>query len=305
MNRYRVGAVGLTSEIRFETLAPADEAGLVLFTLEQRSALPDRLLEALFSVPHREGEVRPFLTVSRGDEGYLLALDNVGRFLVAPGRIAFCLDERASALGLEQALVDQVLPRALHLAGKPSLHASAAWLEGLGAIAFTGDSGAGKSTLCAAFARRGRLVSDDSLSLEVTREGIFALPGYPSLRLWPDAAKAFAPRPDALHRATPRNPKLRMPASLVTGPVPLRAILVLERHDDPTPRLEPLHGQAAFVALQKQVHRLAPDDPTALAAEFNLLSNVVGRGCVMRLCYRPQLEAIEELADLVLKHLTR
>jgi hypothetical protein len=296
--------------VEFETLRlaqPTDAARCDL-KLERASLRAEELATPrtpIFSLKHRDAPEQRFLTATRGVDGYALALAGVGLFLVAPGLLRYALEEGSSRLSLEQALVDQILPRALHLMGKPCLHASAAWVDGLGAIAFTGDSGAGKSTLCGALATRGRIVSDDSLSLEVTEAGLLALPGYPSLRLWHDAATALAPEAAALARATPRSPKLRMPAPLVTEPVPLRAIVVLERHDDPESVLDVLHGQAAFLALQQQVHRLAHDDPGALAAEFHLLTQIIYRARVFRLRYRPDLGALDALLDLVLLELRR
>jgi len=281
-------------------LVPADARDALDVTLVRLASRADAPREPVFTITRRDSPDEVFLSVSRGADGYAIALTDVGTFLIAAGVISYTLEEGVSPLTLEQALVDQIVPRALHLFGLPSLHASAAWREDLGAIAFTGDSGAGKSTLCAAVAARGCIVSDDSLSLQVDGDAIVALPGYPSLRLWPDAAVQFAVDAPSLVRATPRVPKLRMTAPLVSGPVPLRTEIVLERHDERAPHLERLHGREAFLALQKQVHRLAPDDPTALAAEFKLLSDVISRVAVRRLRYRPDLGELESLVERII-----
>jgi hypothetical protein len=304
VNRYRVGAASIASREPLPSLVE-DPTGPTATLVVEALDLPDAGAgEPLFVVPQRHRPNHAFLRVSRAPGAYRLALAGVGLFVVSADRIAYLLEEGVSRRALEQALVDQIIPRALHLLGKPSLHASAASLEGLGAVALTGESGVGKSTLGAALAARGRIVSDDSLSLEPSGDHLLALPGYPSLRLWPDAASALAP--DAmgqLERATPRVPKVRYPAPLVDGPVPLRLVVVLERSDDAHPQLERLGGRAAFAALDPQVHRLAIDDRSALAAEFRLLSTVIERVPIVRLRYRPDLSRLSELTEIILSRL--
>lgn len=313
MPNYRVGAAELTSPQNLGSLVQANgpegrwqDRSFASFELEPLGAVADLPKAPLFECGPKSAPERITHRISRASDGYLVELAGVGRFLVTAERIGYALDEGVSHRALEQALVDQIVPRALHLVGKPSLHASAVWLQGLGAVAFTGESGAGKSTLCAALAAHGCVVSDDSLSLEEDGEGLLALPGYPSLRLWPDAACALAPdEADSLERATPRVPKLRYPRRLVDGPVPLRLVVVLERSDEPTPRLERLVGREAFAALDGQVHRLAVDDPRALEAEFHLLTTVIERVPIMRLRYRPDLGRIGELTALISSELRR
>lgn len=313
MPNYRVGAAELTSPQNLESLVQASGPGgrwqdrsFASFELEPLGAVALLPNAPIFECGPQNAPERVTLRVRRASDGYLVELAGVGRFLVSAERIGYALDEGISQRVLEQALVDQIVPRALHLVGKPSLHASAAWLEGLGAVAFTGESGAGKSTLCAALAAHGCVVSDDSLSLEEDGEELLALPGYPSLRLWPDAACAVAPdEAHSLERATPRVPKLRYPRRLVDSPVPLRLVVVLQRTDDPTPHLEQLVGRVAFAALDGQVHRLAVDDPRALEAEFHLLTTVIERVPIMRLRYRPDLGRIDELIQLIASQLPR
>lgn len=61
------------------------------------------------------------------------------------------------------------------------------------AVAFTGHSGQGKSTLATAFFSAGhRLVTDDCHLLEKRAGALYAMSPYPSLRLWPDSARALA-----------------------------------------------------------------------------------------------------------------
>jgi len=93
-------------------------------------------------------------------------------------------------------LLDQVIPRLIAAAGRTVLHASAVETR-VGTVAFLGEGGAGKSTLAAVFSAAGdALVSDDALVIEVAGGRAYARPGYPRLRLFPDAARQFFGRND-------------------------------------------------------------------------------------------------------------
>lgn len=301
MPRYRIGHVVLETERTWSSLRHDESTTGERMVLVEHSRLP---LESVAFSPvvalmRRDAPERRYLGIFCGPTGYLLELDGVGAFLVAGERIDYALEPGVDDATLEQALVDQILPRALHLRGRPSLHASAALLPSVGVIALTGDSGAGKSTLAARLATRGRVVSDDSLALEVAEHAILALPGYGSLRLWQDAARAVGDDPSRLERATARGAKLRAPRALADGPSPLVLVVVLERQEGGQASLEPLSKRAAFEALRRQVHRLAPDDPAALTAEFALLTSVAERVPVVRLRFAPGLDALDALVELI------
>lgn len=310
MTAYRSGDLEFASDVALATLTKVPEG--VTFAVARGTVPPPGHVAPLFAVPFADDPARVALDVRGGNDVYRLELPGIGAFLVTRDAIRYALEPDVSPAAFEQALVDQVLPRACHYLGKPCLHASAATVEPLGAVAFTGDSGAGKSTLSAAFAARGRIVSDDSLALRATDDGMVALPGYASLRLWPDAADVVAGGAEHLERATPRSVKRRWPARLVEQPVPLVLVVVLAPEEASVttsakgePRLEPLGARDAFLALQRQVHRLAPDDAEALAAEFALLTTLIARVPVARLRYRRDLTKLDALVDLVERHVRR
>ena len=99
------------------------------------------------------------------------------------------------AATLRHLLLDQVLPLALGRMGRMAIHASAVHVPGLGAVAFAGGPGSGKSTLAAALARAGcAVLSDDCLVIAVRSGGVWAIPSYPGVRLWPDAASRLGYR---------------------------------------------------------------------------------------------------------------
>lgn len=87
-------------------------------------------------------------------------------------------------------LLGAVLGSALRLRGTPCLHSSAIAV-GNKAIALIGAKGAGKSTTAAAFAKRGYPILADDVAVLTEKDNSFLVhPGYPRLRLWPNAVNA-------------------------------------------------------------------------------------------------------------------
>jgi hypothetical protein len=126
-----------------------------------------------------------------GEEAYLF-WKIVGAFLVRNGK-EITVDPQP---GVEESLIrlpllSVVLATVLHQRGVPSLHANAIASNG-DAIAFLGHKASGKSTLAAALYARGHIVvADDVLPLDLSGPGNpKVLPGFPQLRLMPDAVAA-------------------------------------------------------------------------------------------------------------------
>ena len=108
------------------------------------------------------------------------------------------------------------------------LHAGAA-ADQRGAVAFVGAPGEGKSTLTGGFCVAGwRLVADDCLLLRQETGTLLAVPSYPGLRLWPDAATALFARHPTVVRVKPDTDNRRVGAvtssvAFCADPVPLPA----------------------------------------------------------------------------------
>ena len=80
---------------------------------------------------------------------------------------------------------------ALELAGHLCLHASAVSIQDR-AVVFLGPKHFGKSTLAAALtAAGGQLLADDLLAVD-PRQPVLVRPGVPTVRLWPDIARAVS-----------------------------------------------------------------------------------------------------------------
>ena len=168
---------------------------------------------------------------SAPQEDYLF-WEDVGLFLVREGRdIIFDpsggLDERAFRLFA----LGPVLTVLLRQRGYFILHASAVAAAD-GAVLFLGDAGCGKSTTAAALHARGHaLVADDVAVIRAEEGHPVIFPGFPQLKLWPEALLSLGDDPEKLPQCNPRLEKRARSAAHKFSPasLPLKKIYVLEK----------------------------------------------------------------------------
>ena len=181
-------------------------------------------------------------------------------------------------------LLGPVLSFVLRLRGVACLHASAIAIDDR-AIALLGPAGAGKSTTAAAFAELGYpVLSDDLVPLQDDEDSFLMQPGYPCLRLWPQAVNALYGSSDALPRLTPNWDKryLDLTANgyqFHKQPLPLAAIYLLsERRPDPAaPCITAVAGHAGLITLVANTHGNLLLETSMRAQELTLLSRVIAR----------------------------
>ena len=117
-----------------------------------------------------------------------------------------------------------------------------------------GHSGAGKSTLAAEFARRGLDVLTDDV-VPVDGEGR-ALTGYPRIKLWEDALERLGLEPGAFERIKTSVDKFHVPVHRSEfGPLPLRWIYSLDKHDGDRLELVEVSGMDKFDVLREHTYR--------------------------------------------------
>ncbi len=272
--------------------------------------------DVLYTIPQGADENAPYITVARTSAatittaapaleltggGFLLRVHDLADFIVdSRGERVVCAPNPGCPFGdVEQLLVDQIIPRVMHLRGEPCLHASAVALPGRGVVALLGPTGSGKSTTCALLSERGgTLVCDDGLAARVEGQRLRVFPGYPSLRLWPDSAEALFGSAEDMPIVSPRTSKRRLGRPLVAEPIYLERALVLECSEE-APNLIPLVAVEAVRELASSVMRLDRDSGPALQAEFQLLTDLAARVPVAKLSFRHQWDEIERLLDLV------
>jgi hypothetical protein len=222
-----------------------------------------------------------WLRLGRLDERYLLRFPGLVDFAVSrSGRgIVAHVARGVPTDTLRHLFLDQVLPLALGRMGRLAIHASAVHVPGTGVIAFAGRAGSGKSTLAAALARGGCAVLSDDCLADVRPDGIWAIPSYPGVRLWPDAASrlGFRGRPVAHY-----SDKVRVgPSALPSGlrPARLRALFLLSPPSAAVRavRVSPRGPTERFIGLVRSTYILDIEDRTALTALFHQLGAVSER----------------------------
>jgi hypothetical protein len=188
---YHVFGERLRSELAFPTLPVARDEGLPAWHLRvaDRPA-PARALTPL-STTALSDELS--VTIAGVEDGVRVSYSDTGDFeLTDAGRVVTWYpsagaDENDARLDV----VGTLLPLALHLADRLTLHGSAVAVDS-GVIAFLAPSGFGKSTLAMSLAVAGaRFVSDDAVPVRVDGAAVLAAPGVPSPRFRDDVYARF------------------------------------------------------------------------------------------------------------------
>ena len=228
-NRLRPKAIGGTS-YRYRAYGLVVESALPLPELGVDQASPD---QADLRIGFGRIGCRPDPDESgcgiwvRDDQACYCNFD-VGAFLVSSGTEILVEPEAGVAPeALRLSLLGPALALALHQRGLFLLHASAVSVNGE-AVAFLGMHGFGKSTTAALLNARGHpLVSDDLLAVSVEDQTVH--PGFPQLKLWPDALQTLGLPPHELPQVHPDVPKraLRLSEGFAAQPIRLRRLYVL------------------------------------------------------------------------------
>lgn len=189
--------------------------------------------------------------------------------LSADGRVLSCAATDPSDLNWKRVLLDSVLFSVALLSGRDALHCGAVAVAS-GALAVAGGSGVGKSTLTAALLRQGaELVTDDVLAIDADASRLLLHGGPPTMNLASDVGlgTTIAVLDDEVWTAVP----------VVVGPLPLVAVVLLERRIGARLALEPVTDALAVLP-----HLLA--FPRERARErFNLACDIAAAGQLWRL----------------------
>ena len=254
------GAYGLHlfSEIALPELPRSPEAG----------APPDATI-ALGTVAAgglAEGtQLGPFLWT--GDSTLWLDVPGVARFLVEDGRrITIDPAPGIDADSIRVFLLGSALGALLFQRGFLVMHGNAVRI-GDACLLCVGPSGAGKSTLATAFLRRGYdVLADDVVPVDDAGR---AVPGFPRIKLWQDAADRFGIDTARLARIRPGLEKfnLPVPGRRSQAPLPVRWVYVLESDNEEGIRFEPIQGMQRFSALRDNTYRLRYIDGMAMKGD--------------------------------------
>jgi hypothetical protein len=183
--------------------------------------------------------------------------------------------------------------------GYPTLHASAVEVDGV-AVALLGPAGCGKSTTAAALHARGhRLVADDALAIEWAGSSPMVIPGFPCIKLWPEAARSLGVPDEAMTMLYPHLDKRAWPVNgnFATDRVPLRRVYVLA--DGPEVEIEPLRPAEAVIELIRHAHGVVSLHDFDAATRLKQTSRLVAALSVRRLRRPLALRGLGALAAAI------
>lgn len=274
-----------------------------------------RLTQSPYTI---DGE--PLFVICETEGALLVHVSRTAQYRIEGDRVTCAYDKGAMHYELERYLTNLVLPVHLLSCGTFCLHASAVSIDGQ-AVAFIASSTGGKSTLLSHLAARGHeIITDDVLPLTLEEGGAVAHPGFPRIKMWPDAADAFAGGSASLsmadpklHRRDSRIDKRIVDPGQVQGrvcqePVPLRRLYVPCRvegdHTEQAVGIEERTGFNAFESVLRNT--ILPSSVQALGragdhfAFASLLVNHVG---VRALRYRSGFDLLDGVAEALYRDL--
>lgn len=163
---------------------------------------------------------------------FLLKLDKIAGYYVSNGSeiiIEPFSEENEDDIRLF--LLGSVFGALMHQRGYLVIHGSSVEVGGKGII-FTGVSGAGKSTLAAAFNKKGyRALTDDVCAIKIEDGVPYIMPGFPSFKLWKDAAEKLDKDTTSLTPIRKEIEKYRVEAQFCDKPAVLSRMYVLKAHN--------------------------------------------------------------------------
>jgi hypothetical protein len=184
--------------------------------------------------------------------------------------------------------------------GYLTLHASAVAI-GAQAIAFLGHRGEGKSTIAAALHARGHaIVADDIVAVELDAGKASVYPGFPRLKLWPDALSSLGEDAQTLSRLRPELEKRCRPAphGFHRAPLPIGRLYVLA--DGATPSIEALGPQEGIVELLRHSYGIQALHAAGGAAAHLRQCSALAACTEVRRLQRPRsLAGLPTLASVV------
>ena len=288
--RWRGRAFGLTIESAqpIPFVPRATEPGSGSSPVVEWRVIGDDVLESAWEEPAttvaelRHADGRLFMSVDRDVRGsHRVLAPGYGAHIVAgDGSIIRSWLPPESRDRWPELFLAQVLPLAAALHGFDLLHASAVELDGC-AVAFVGAPGAGKTSIAAQLGALGRrFVTDDVLAVSPTGGHLRAHPGPAVTNLEPHELASLPAAARRYGRPSLADEKLRIDATPVAGPLPLRAVVFLRRRSSASAlRLAP-HA-APLPALLGSAFLGYMQSPARLALHLEVCSRLVSDGALL------------------------
>ena len=311
--KYQLYGVTVASAIALPGVRRSSSHGPPRISIELGAAAAGDRLTAFHNWRAPGRRSRPWLSIGRFADGYRLRFPDLADFDVstAGDRITCRPVARLAGATLRHLLLDQVLPLALSRSGHLVLHASAVHIPRLGSVAFVGPTGCGKSTLAAALGLRGcQVLTDDCLVVDHTETSkkkprSMAVPGYPGLRLWRDAARGLGLERDAVASVAHYTGKRRLLTAAMkfrASPSRICALFVLGRRRQPNEpaRMGTFESRARFMSLAPFTYIMDVEDRRQLSQMFRSLATLAAHVPIVRLSVPDNRRTVLETAEVVL-----
>lgn len=287
MYRYTAYGLAIRSELALPELTPAD------YTAE--SAVEVRITDLNVQISTDGKHANSFLMKTPA-----------GKFVISAGREILIEPEPDADEGLIRLfLLGPALSVLLRLRGLLVLHGSSVAVHNH-IIVFLGDTGWGKSTLAEAFHRKGYpLVDDDIVAIHMHYDWPIVLPGFPQIKLWPDAAASLGHEPEQLpelYQSAQKRVHL-VTAGHVQQSLPLRQIYILGPAGNQHESL-PITPPQAFLEIVRFSRAMSlTGRPELQQLHFRQCTSLVNKIPVRRLKRLFSLDALPDLVDFIEKDL--
>ena len=264
--------------------------------------------EPWFESPYRTADGTPVLSAVRDPLGGGCRIHYAGgpAFVMDEGGTTVRVDCRGASYEDACAyLLGPIIGIMLRKRGVLCLHASGVDVGGR-ACAFVGPAGAGKSTMAAAFAEAGwRVLSDDTLALRRHGAAWLAAPGYPRVRLWPEATAALGLQ--SAPAAAGRRTHLDIGAldRYATESLPLAVVYLIDYDDEGSrPRIDAVGSANALPELAANTFASRALTRRQHAGEFAALADLLAAVPTRRLLRPFGLERLGGVRDAVVNDLS-
>lgn len=310
MRYYRLGNARLASDILLSGLPEAEAGPDPEITIRRGTPVGLSLQWIDYPVP---AEATPsWATIdhlcSSDGRWYRIRYDYRGHwadFTIRHDGREVCVDAREgeSDAEISNLIEGPILARAMRLAGKPCLHATALSADGK-AISLMGASGAGKSSLAWAMVQKGcRLVTDDMVGFSIEGGVLMVQPGRARLRIWPDAARQLGIEASISGELFPTAGEMnklgvRDPAAMAEEPVPLHAIYRIERRNSAltSPQIVAMPHHARLAELAANIHGMIAPGPAGRRRELALFAEVAAAVPIYSLTMPDDLAGLPAMA---------
>jgi hypothetical protein len=310
---YRVYDQNVASEIPFRSMLPLSCAPESTIVFRQKADVTSPV-EVLIQEWHQDDEaltLAVFRLTEGGGRKYRLHLPEGADFYadIETGTVEFVAAEGATDDTIEHLYLDQVLPRVLAQQGRLVLHGSLVQLQGGQVVGFVGDTGLGKSTLAAAFYRRGaQMLTDDSFILQLSSERVLVIPGYPSLRLWPDMSEALLGDLSDSQQTTMAHysEKIRIVLDNTSqppfdSPLFMQSLYVLSTDETDAIKISASQSPPeALLALMSTSFSLDITEREQLTGSLDMCEQIISSGLdIQHLAFPRRLDQLEQLVTII------